>query len=114
MLSNGEKWEDIKEREGDRVMEQINEYAPNFKKSVIGRYVESPVELERRTGNNKGHFYHIDMTVDQMFGFRPMPELSQYRTPIKGLYLTGASTHPMGAITGIPGYNTAHIMLKDL
>ncbi|HEY0407832.1 MAG TPA: hypothetical protein VGC89_19005, partial [Pyrinomonadaceae bacterium] len=51
---------------------------------------------------------------DQMFMFRPLPELSAYRTPIKNLYLTGASTHPGGGVFAASGRNTAHVVLQDL
>ena len=45
---------------------------------------------------------------------RPLPELANYRTPVEGLYLTGASTHPGGGVSGAPGYNTAARVLADL
>jgi len=55
---------------------------------------------------------HIDMTLDQMFMFRPLPDLANYQTPIAGLWLTGASTHPGGGVSGAPGYITAHEVLR--
>jgi len=57
---------------------------------------------------------HIDMSLDQMFMFRPLPELSGYRTTIPGLYLTGAGTHPGGGVSGASGRNTASAVLSDL
>src|SRR5437868_14040728 len=63
-----------------------------------------------RRGNNM----HIDMSLDQMFMFRPLPELSQYRTPIEGLYLTGASTHPGGGVSGASGRSAASAVLSDM
>jgi beta-carotene ketolase (CrtO type) len=54
------------------------------------------------------------MSIDQLLAFRPTPSLAAYRTPIKGLYLTGAGTHPGGGITGLPGRNTANVVMKDL
>jgi phytoene dehydrogenase-like protein len=57
---------------------------------------------------------HVEMSIDQMFAFRPLPELSTYRTPIDGLYLTGASTHPGGGVFGASGRNTAMVVRKDL
>jgi phytoene dehydrogenase-like protein len=56
----------------------------------------------------------MDMTLDQMFGYRPTPALSGYRTPIDGLYLSGSGVHPGGGLNGIPGHNTAHVVLEDL
>jgi len=54
------------------------------------------------------------MTLDQLFGYRPTPALSGYRTPIQGLYLSGSGVHPGGGLNGIPGHNTAQVVLQDL
>lgn len=113
-LAGGRDWESIKEEVADSMIETLAQYAPNVRKAVIVRRVTSPVDEERRTGNIKGQGYHIDSTLNQMFGFRPLPEISRYRTPIRGLYLTGAGTHPGGGITCIPGHNTAKVVLEDL
>jgi len=112
-LADGKQWSEIKEEVADICINKLAEFAPNIKDAIIARYVESPVDMERRTGNLRGSFIHIDMSLAQLFYFRPLPELSQYRTPIKNLYLTGAGTHPGGGITGMPGYNTAHVFLED-
>jgi len=57
---------------------------------------------------------HLEMSFDQMFCFRPMPELANYTVPaIQALYLTGASTHPGGGVWGASGHNTAKLMLKE-
>jgi phytoene dehydrogenase-like protein len=56
---------------------------------------------------------HVEMSFDQMFFFRPLPELARYRTPVRGLYLTGASTHPGGGVFGASGYNTARTVIGD-
>jgi beta-carotene ketolase (CrtO type) len=73
--------------------------------------VESPAELGERLGALKGNYYHIDMSLEQMIFFRPLPELANYSTPIKGLFLTGAGTHPGGSISGMPGRNCARAFL---
>ncbi|MDO8691650.1 MAG: NAD(P)/FAD-dependent oxidoreductase [Dehalococcoidia bacterium] len=113
-LAGGKKWEDIREEVADSMIDALAEYAPNVKKAIIARRVCTPVDEENRTGNIKGQAYHIDSTLNQMFGFRPLPELSRYRTPIHNLYLTGAGTHPGGGITCIPGHNTAQVVLGEL
>ncbi len=113
-LANGEKWADIREREADRILQTLAEYAPNVASSVTNRYIQSPLDLERNVGLLKGNIMHIDMSLDQMFMFRPLPELSQYRTPIEGLYLTGASTHPGGGVSGASGRNSASAVLADM
>ena len=54
------------------------------------------------------------MSVDQLLSMRPSPTLSGYRTPVEGLFLTGAGTHPGGGITGAPGRNAAGVVLAEL
>lgn len=93
------------------MLEKLAEYAPNVRSAILARHVETPVELEDRLGMVKGNYYHLDMTFDQMMFFRPLPELANYKTPITGLFLTGAGTHPGGSISGMPGRNAARVFL---
>ena len=110
---NGTGWtEELKNQVADRVLDKLADYAPNVKSSIIARHIESPPELERRIGVSKGNYYHLDMTFDQMMFFRPLPELANYTTPIEGLFLTGAGTHPGGSISGLPGRNCARVFLQ--
>lgn len=109
---NGTGWTDeLKNKVADRVVDKLADYAPNVKTATIARRVESPAELGERLGAYKGNYYHIDMTLEQMVFFRPLPELANYKTPIEGLYLTGAGTHPGGSISGMPGRNCARVFL---
>ena len=109
---NGTGWtDDLKNTVADRVIDKLAEYAPNVTTATIGRRVESPAELGDRLGALKGNYYHIDMTLEQMVFFRPLPELANYKTPIDGLFLTGAGTHPGGSISGMPGRNCARVFL---
>ncbi len=109
----GTGWTDeLKDRVADNVMNKLADYAPNIKDSVIARRVESPAELGERLGSYKGNYYHLDMTLDQMIFLRPLPEIANYTTPIKNLYLTGAGTHPGGSISGMPGRNCANVFLN--
>ena len=111
---NGTGWTDeLKNQVADRVINKLADYAPNVKDSIIARRVESPAELGERLGAYKGNYYHIDMTLDQMVFFRPLPEIANYTTPIEGLYLTGAGTHPGGSISGMPGRNCARVFLQQ-
>lgn len=110
---NGTGWTDeLKNQVADRVLDKLADYAPNLKQSIIARRVESPAELGERLGAYKGNYYHVDMTLDQMVFFRPLPELANYTTPIDGLFLTGAGTHPGGSISGMPGRNCARVFLQ--
>ena len=113
-LSNGENWDEIKKREADKCLQVIEDFAPGIKEHIIGEYIKSPLDLERIGGLVRGNLMHVDMSIGQMFMFRPLPELANYRTPLSGLYLTGASTHPGGGVSGAPGYNTARVVLADL
>lgn len=109
---HGTGWTDeLKNKVADRCIEKLAQYAPNVKTATIGRRVESPAELGERLGTVNGNYYHIDMTLDQMVFFRPLPELANYKTPIEGLFLTGAGTHPGGSISGMPGRNCARVFL---
>ncbi|MEB3216350.1 MAG: NAD(P)/FAD-dependent oxidoreductase [Nostocales cyanobacterium 94392] len=110
---NGTGWTDeLKNKVADRVVDKLADYAPNVKSATIARAVESPAELGERLGAYKGNYYHIDMTLEQMVFFRPLPEIANYKTPIDNLYLTGAGTHPGGSISGMPGRNCARVFLQ--
>ena len=113
-LSNGEDWDSIAEREADKIYDVLCEYAPNMRGAMIDRYIQTPLEIERRLGLLRANVMHLEMSLDQMFFFRPLPELSTYRTHLPGLYLTGASTHPGGGVFGASGRNTAQVVQKDL
>ncbi|BAZ21007.1 FAD dependent oxidoreductase [Kalymmatonema gypsitolerans NIES-4073] len=110
----GTGWTDeLKNKVADRVVDKLADYAPNVKNALIARRVESPAELGERLGAYKGNYYHIDMTLDQMVFFRPLPEIANYKTPIENLFLTGAGTHPGGSISGMPGRNCARVFLQN-
>lgn len=113
-LSNGEHWDNIREREADRLIETLAEYAPNIASTITHRYIQSPLDLERNVGLLRGNIMHIDMSLDQLFMFRPIPEMAMYRTHLPNLYITGASTHPGGGVSGASGRSAANAVLADL
>ena len=106
-------WDTLREPLGDQVTRIIGRYAPNMPGSVIARCVLTPFDLETRFGITEGNIFHGDLSLAQMFHMRPLATCSQYRTPIRGLYLCGAGTHPGGGVTGAPGHNAARMILKD-
>ncbi len=106
-------WDRHRDWLGDRVVEIIGRYAPNVPGAVVGRDVITPLDLETRFGITEGNIFHGDIRMDQLFFSRPLPGWAHYRTPVEGLYLCGAGTHPGGGVTGAPGYNAAHAILKD-
>ena len=106
-------WDTIRGREADRLLATLAAYAPNVRDSVRDIYIQTPLDLERNVGFVRGNIMHLDMSLDQMFMLRPLPDLAGYRTPVPGLYLTGASTHPGGGVAGVAGRNTAQVVLAD-
>lgn len=111
-LPNGQNWDSLKETVADHIIETVCHYAPNFKASVIGRQVLSPLDLERRFGLTGGDIFHGALTLDQLYSARPVLGYGNYHTPIEGLYLCGSGTHPGGGVTGIPGHNAAREILR--
>jgi phytoene dehydrogenase-like protein len=106
-------WDEKRELLGDRVVKKIAEYAPNVPGAIIARQVLTPLDLERTYGLTEGNIFHGDLRLEQLFFMRPVPGWAQYRTPVEGLYLCGAGTHPGGGVTGAPGRNAAHQALRD-
>lgn len=111
-LAKGLYWDDIREREAKKIYKVITDYAPNMKGKLIDWHIQTPLDIERKHGMLKGNVMHIDMNLDQMFMFRPTPELSRYETPIRNLYLSSASCHPGGGVFGAAGYNAANVILR--
>ncbi|NOK63717.1 MAG: NAD(P)/FAD-dependent oxidoreductase [Chloroflexi bacterium AL-W] len=112
-LANGTQWSNIREEVADNILEVLYRYAPNMRGAIIDRFIQTPLDLEQRLALINGNVMHVEMSLDQMFFFRPLPELASYRTPVRGLYLTGASTHPGGGVFAASGYNTARVVLGD-
>ncbi len=113
-LPNRRSWDDAREEAADLIIETVNKYAPNFKASVLGRSILSPLDLERTFGLIGGDIFHGALSLNQMFSARPMLGYADYRTPIKGLYICGSGAHPGGGVTGAPGHNAAREILRDL
>ena len=112
-LPGGASWDDHREAVADLMIDTVNAYAPNFRQSVLGRQVMSPLDLERTFGLVGGDIFHGALGLDQLFSARPMLGHADYRGPIAGLYTCGAGTHPGGGVTGAPGHNAAREVLHD-
>ena len=105
---------DLAEIEADRIVDQVEAAAPGFQRSILHRHVQSPADIERELGMVGGNIMHVEMSLDQMMMWRPIPQLSQHRVPgAPGLYLTGASTHPGGGVMAASGRNAARLALAD-
>jgi phytoene dehydrogenase-like protein len=112
-LPQGRTWDDCREMAADHVIDLVNRHAPNFKASVLGRRVLSPLDLEREFGLTGGDIFHGALSLDQLYSARPLLGHADYRGPLAGLYMCGAGTHPGGGVTGLPGHNAAREIVRD-
>jgi phytoene dehydrogenase-like protein len=112
-LPDGRSWDQAREEAADLMIETVDVCAPGFKASVIARQIRSPLDLERDFGLVGGDIFHGCLSLDQLFSARPVLGHADYRSPIPGLYMCGASTHPGGGVTGAPGHNSAREIIRD-
>ena len=111
----GKEWtNENRAKFGETVINQIADYSPGFKDKIIHMEIRTPKELEDEVGLTEGNIFQGELTFDQLLFNRPIPGYAQYRSPIKGLYICGSSTHPGGGVMGAPGRNAAIEILKDL
>jgi len=112
-LGPGRSWDKERDEAADAIIATVDAHAPGFAKSVLGRQIHSPLDLERRFGLVGGDIFHGKMSLDQLFSARPMIGAAGYRMPLEGLYLCGSGAHPGGGVTGAPGHNAAKAILVD-
>jgi phytoene dehydrogenase-like protein len=109
-----EDWpEGTREAYAERCFDLLAERAPNVKDALVHYEVLAPPDLERIFGLVDGSIFQGEQGLDQMAFMRPSPLLAQYATPVDGLYLCGAGTHPGGGVMGACGHNAAQRVLKD-
>jgi phytoene dehydrogenase-like protein len=89
----------------------LRQYAPDLPDQILAADLLTPADVERFAGSAGGHWHGGDLTLDQLGPLRPAWGLSRHETPIAGLYLCGAGTHPCGGVTGINGRNAAEVVL---
>ena len=112
-LPGGASWDDHKEEVADLMIATVDTYAPNFRRSLVARQVLSPLDLERTFGLTGGDIFHGALDLGQLYSARPVLGHADYRTPVAGLYMCSAGTHPGGGVTGAPGHNAAREILGD-
>jgi phytoene dehydrogenase-like protein len=112
-LPDGRSWDDHREEVADLMIATVDQYAPGFAASVVGRQILSPLDLERQFGLLGGDIFHGALTLNQLFSARPMLGHADYRGPLQGLYHCGSGAHPGGGVTGAPGHNAARVILGD-
>ncbi len=98
----------------DAVLDTIENHAPGFRAQVLHMQVHTPHALEAKFGLWRGDIFHGRMSLDQLWAARPALGAGSYRTPVPGLWLCGSGTHPGGGVTGAPGHNCAHAVLRDM
>ncbi len=99
---------------GDTVIDTIARHSPDFKSLILHAEVRTPFDIENEVGLTEGNIFQGELTFDQLLFNRPIPGCAQYRTPLRGLYLCGSTTHPGGGVMGAPGANAARAVLRDL
>jgi len=112
-LKDGQSWNDARLDAAECIIDTVTEHAPNFRESILGTMILSPLDLEEKFGLIGGDIMHGHMTLDQMWAARPLMNYGDYRGPLKSLYMCGAGSHPGGGVTGLPGKNAAREILKD-
>lgn len=99
---------------GRTVIDSIAEHSPGFRDLILHAEIRTPWDIEREVGLTEGNIFQGELTFDQLLFNRPIPGYAQYRSPIRGLYMCGSSTHPGGGVMGAPGANAATTILGDL
>lgn len=112
-LPSGQSWDDVSEAVADAIINAIDDHAPNFRASIVGRQIKSPLDIERDLNMVGGDIFHGALHLDQFYSMRPIPGLAGYRMPAKGVYLCGSGAHPGGGVSGLPGHNAARVILRD-
>lgn len=109
----GTTWDELRAPEGERLIDLFDEYAPNYRRSILDWTLYTPLDIEQRLYMTDGNYHHLNHSAGQLLGDRLFPG-GGYRTPVAGLYMCGAGTHPGGEVSGAPGHNAAHAILADL
>jgi phytoene dehydrogenase-like protein len=105
--------EGAREAYAERCLDIVAEHAPNVKDALVHYEVLAPPDLERIFGLAGGSIFQGEQAIEQMAFMRPSPQLAQYATPVRGLYLCGAGTHPGGGVMAACGHNAAQRVLRD-
>ena len=106
-------WADIRRDVGNAILDQIESYLPDIRDCIEQWDLFTPSDIGERVGMTDGNIRHLDLVPGQMFANRSLPGCAPYRTPVPGLYMCGAGTHPGGEVSGAPGHNAAHAVIRD-
>ncbi len=112
-LSGARSWRDAAPEAAEAIRAEMDRHAPGFSAHIEHSHIQTPDDLADELGLLGGNIMHVEMSIDQMFFWRPHPDLSGHRVPgADGLLLAGASTHPGGGVTGASGRIAAHMALR--
>jgi beta-carotene ketolase (CrtO type) len=111
-LAGGQAWSERRDELGELVINQLETVMPGLRGVILARAVRTPEDIQSVSGIERGCAYHADMTLAQMGPWRPTPAMAGYRTPVPGLWHTGAGAHPMGSVNGISGKLAAETVLR--
>jgi phytoene dehydrogenase-like protein len=106
-----EGWSDAAAGFKDQVFDLLEQYAPGIRKQILHSELLTPLDLEREFRMTGGHWHHGELALDQFMMLRPVPGAAQYASPVDGLYLCGAGSHPGGGVMGSAGRNAAQAVL---
>lgn len=107
-------WKRIETQEAEKLLGVVEQFAPGTREQISNYYCQSPERIAELHAMPHANVMHIDMSIDNMFCFRPHPLLSRYKTPLPGLFLASAGMHPGGGIYGAAGYNCSAVVLRYL
>ena len=111
-LPDGRSWDEAREEVADLIVDTIDGYAPNFRASVLGRQIKTPLDIERDLNMVGGDIFHGALHLDQFYSMRPIPGHAAYKMPVEGVFLCGSGAHPGGGVSGLPGRNAAQAILR--
>ena len=111
-----QNWDFAKDSHGKAIFQLWSQFAPNLTPDIVIDWItRSPLDTERRLPNMRSGDLLVGSLGNNQVGYnRPFAGAGEYRTPVPGLYLCGASTHPGGNVTGLCGYNAARVIAADL
>ena len=107
-------WPEIRRDVGYALLDELERYLPDIRDCIEEWDVFTPADIGERVGMTDGNIRHLDLSPDQLLANRTLPGCAPYRTPVSGLYMCGSGMHPGGEVTGAPGHNAAHAIIKEL
>ncbi|MBV70013.1 MAG: amine oxidase [Myxococcales bacterium] len=113
LKGGADQWPQQRDAFGDTVIKTLAEYCPDLESKILHRHVLTPWDLEKEYGLTEGNIFHGELSLEQLFFFRPAPGWARYRTPIDRLWMCGSGAHPGGGVMAAPGRLAALRILKE-